>query len=293
MLRTEVGKWKDRAEARDLDLPRIHWGKEKSTERLMRRLDKQMKDEARHQQWILRNSDLDDPNLENERRYQRHHLNELLEDLSRSINAANGSDTDSCFHEIFRLCEDLGIRVDEETVADIEEQLEILELTATTRILLPKAPEIVIPELILPSQALLMKKIADNPASIFAISPREFEEIIAEIFHQKGFHVELTKQTADGGRDIIAIHNKLNIHSKYIIECKRYAPERKVSVELVRSLLGVKTSENANKAVLATTSSFTSPAKEFAHHNLWHLDLKAYNDVMGWITDYVRESGVS
>lgn len=135
-----------------------------------------------------------------------------------------------------------------------------------------------------------MKKIAENPASIFAISPRQFEEIIAEIFHQKGFHVELTKQTADGGRDIIAIHNKLNIRSKYIIECKRYAPERKVSVELVRSLLGVKTSENANKAVLATTSSFTKSAKEFAHHNLWYLDLKAYNDVMNWIRDYVRQS---
>src|SRR5438874_3653029 len=248
MLRKEVRNWKNRWEARDLHLPRIHWGKEQSTERLMRRLDKQMKEDAQHQQWILRNPDLEDPNVENERRYHRHHLNELLEDLSRSINATNVSDTDSCFHEIFRLCEDLGIRVEEEAVGDIEEQLEILELTATTRIVVPKAPEIVIPELILPSQALLIRKIADNPASIFAISPREFEEIIAEIFHQKGFHVELTRQTADGGRDIIAIHNKLNIRSKYIIECKRYAPERKVSVELVRSLLGVKTSENANKA---------------------------------------------
>src|SRR6266550_4433098 len=185
----------------------------------MRRLDKKMKEEAQYHQWILRNSDLDDPNVENERRYQRHHLNELLGDLSRSIDATNLSDADSCFHEIFSLCGDLGIYVNDDAVEDIEEQLEILDITATTNIVVPRAPEIVIPELILPSQTLLIKKIAENPASIFGISPREFEEIIAEIFHQKGFHVELTKQTADGGRDIIAIHNKLNIHSKYIIEC--------------------------------------------------------------------------
>src|SRR5262249_35827028 len=119
MLRIEVVKWKNHSEPRDLGLPRIHWGKEQSTERLMRRLDKQMKREARHQQWVLRNSDLDDPNVENERRYQQHHLDELLEGLSCSINAANVSDTDSCFHEIFRLCEDLGIRVEEEAVGDI------------------------------------------------------------------------------------------------------------------------------------------------------------------------------
>lgn len=131
-LLVAVGEWRKRSEARDLDLPRIHWGKEKSTERLLRRLNKEMKEDAQFHQWILRNPDLDESHLENESRYQRHHLNELFEDLSRSITTTNVGDTDSCFHEIFSLCEDLGIHVNEEAVGDIEEQLEILEITATT-----------------------------------------------------------------------------------------------------------------------------------------------------------------
>lgn len=38
------------------------------------------------------------------------------------------------------------------------------------------------------------------------ISPREFEEVVSEIFRSKGFEVDLTKRTANGGKDIIAVH---------------------------------------------------------------------------------------
>jgi len=52
----------------------------------------------------------------------------------------------------------------------------------------------------------LIKLIQEDNSYIHRISPREFEEIIAEIFRDKGFDVEITKKTRDGGKDIIAIH---------------------------------------------------------------------------------------
>ncbi|WP_257969288.1 restriction endonuclease, partial [Vibrio parahaemolyticus] len=34
------------------------------------------------------------------------------------------------------------------------------------------------------------------------ITPREFEEVVSEIFRSKGYEVDLTQRTADGGKDV-------------------------------------------------------------------------------------------
>jgi hypothetical protein len=132
----------------------------------------------------------------------------------------------------------------------------------------------------------LILEIQKRNELIYEIDPRKFEELIAHVFRNHGFAVDLTKRTRDGGQDIIAMRYDLGIPCKYIIECKKYAPKNKVGVELVRSLAGVQATIGANKAVLATTSTFTKEAKKFAstiHTSQIYLDLKDYNDVMRWI----------
>lgn len=188
--------------------------------------------------------------------------------------------------ELESLCAELGILADEE-FNEVDYYLNLLErVEIGTVIYEPKECDLYIPELIISSQYELIKKIAKNPELIYRIHPRKFEEIIAEIFLKKGFEVKLTKATRDKGIDIIAIHNQMNIKTKYIIECKRYAKEKKISLGIVQRLLGVKKSEGANKAILATTSTFTKDAQNCAKHNLWDLDLKDYNEVMSWIINY-------
>lgn len=134
----------------------------------------------------------------------------------------------------------------------------------------------------------MIVELAKNPKGLYQISPRTFEEIIAYIFSKNGFSVELTKQSRDGGRDIIAIRSDLGIPSKYIIECKRYSYDNPVGVGLVRNLYGVQMQEGANKSVLATTSRFTSNAKEFAsakNTTQWGMDLKDFDDICNWLND--------
>lgn len=134
--------------------------------------------------------------------------------------------------------------------------------------------------------AQLILEISKTPSLLYQITPRQFEELIAHIFSQWGFNVELTKRTRDGGRDIIAIKSEHGIKSKFIIECKRYAANKPVGVELVRALYGVHVQKGANKSVLATTSRFTSPALKFAktvHTTEWAMDLKDYDDICQWI----------
>jgi hypothetical protein len=137
----------------------------------------------------------------------------------------------------------------------------------------------------------LIHLIQQNNSHIYKISSREFEEIIAEVFRRQGFGVELTKRTRDGGKDIIAIQrDSMGIETRYFIECKKFAPENKVDVGIVRALYGVHSGNGGpNKSIIATTSSFTSEAICFANEgsrSKWDMDLRDINDVLGWISSY-------
>lgn len=134
----------------------------------------------------------------------------------------------------------------------------------------------------------LLAAIDRKPEILHGISDREFEELIAFVFSDKGFIVQLTKRTRDGGRDVIALRSDLGIPTKFLIECKRYAMHKKVGVGIVRELYGVHNHEAANKSIVVTTSRFTKDAKTFATDRVateWALALKDYDDVREWVKD--------
>jgi len=139
----------------------------------------------------------------------------------------------------------------------------------------------------------LITALKSSPYLLRELSPREFEQVVAEIFMSNGFHVDLTKRTRDGGKDIIAIHtDKLGIQTKYFIECKRYSEGNKIGVDVVRALQGVKNTKNGpNKTILATTSSFTADARKFVENEAassWDMTLVDYNDIVRWLDNYTQ-----
>lgn len=125
--------------------------------------------------------------------------------------------------------------------------------------------------------------ILNNQEAIYNLSSREFEELVAELFSQQGFDVELTPETRDGGCDIIATKSINRLPFMLLIECKKYAKENPVGVSLVRSLLGVQSDRKANMAVLVTTSSFTKPARQFAERQQHLISLVDINELMQMI----------
>lgn len=126
-------------------------------------------------------------------------------------------------------------------------------------------------------------RIINDSEEIYNLSSREFEELVAELFSQQGFAVELTPETRDGGCDIIATKNIGGLPFMLLIECKKYAKRNPVGVSLVRSLLGVQGDRKANKAVLVTTSRFTKSAREFAERQQHLISLMDINDLMEMI----------
>ena len=124
----------------------------------------------------------------------------------------------------------------------------------------------------------LMEELRKNPEKMLSLTPRQFEELVAELFFKEGFDVELTPERKDGGRDVIAInHNELGSHL-YLAECKRYSSNRPVGVEYVRALYGVVEAERATRGIIATTSRFTKGAQALSQDLKWRIGLKDYSE---------------
>lgn len=126
-----------------------------------------------------------------------------------------------------------------------------------------------------------------NPNKLKTIDRRLFEEMTAELFYGFGYEVELTQQTRDGGRDIIAIKQS-ETTNKYLIECKRPDIGNNIGIRPVRELFGVKQDEKATKAILATTSYFSKDALQFFERNKWELEYSDFDGIMNWISLYKK-----
>lgn len=124
------------------------------------------------------------------------------------------------------------------------------------------------------------------PQRLYDLNPRKFEELIASILEDLGFTVELTQATRDGGRDIIAsIRNSVTNFLAYV-ECKRYAPDNKIDVGIIRQVQGVQYTHRPSKSIIVTTSFFTRDAVKEAKLIENQLDLKDFNDIKNWLEKY-------
>jgi hypothetical protein len=71
-----------------------------------------------------------------------------------------------------------------------------------------------------------------------------------------------------------------------LAEAKKYRPDRPVGVGAIRQLWAVKQRHHASKALLATTSYVTAPAKaEFQDVIPYELELKGFKELVAWLQD--------
>lgn len=114
----------------------------------------------------------------------------------------------------------------------------------------------------------LISKLARNPRDFHKLSTRQFEELIAELLLRDGFDVHLTKQTRDGGVDILATKQERFGPVLFAYECKKHRADRPVTVGIVRQLVTAASEFNAALGVLCTTSYFTPDAIALASRKL-------------------------
>jgi len=89
---------------------------------------------------------------------------------------------------------------------------------------------------------------ADSIAEMRALSPAEFEELVAETYRAQGHSVEIVGGTGDHGIDLV-VHSRTN--EIWFIQCKRY--KGKIGEPVVRDFYGALRAANADRGAIITT----------------------------------------
>lgn len=149
---------------------------------------------------------------------------------------------------------------------------------------------VVQPNIVSASEAMIaaLKK---QPQDVMNLGSRQFEELIAELLTDMGWDVELTPATRDGGKDILAYLKTDVGRFLCLVEAKRYRRDRKIGVELVRTLYGTLCDYQASSAMMVTTSTYSKDARSLQKKHEFQLSLHDYTDVVGWIMKHGRKRG--
>jgi restriction system protein len=131
-----------------------------------------------------------------------------------------------------------------------------------------------------------------DPAAVYQIDPRKWEEIIAGAYERAGFdEVILTPRSADKGRDVVASKNGVG-SIRIFDQVKAYKPGHVVTADEVRAMLGVITgAQNVSKGIITTTSSFAPRLQMDAYiaRNIpFRLELKPRDVLIPWLEELAK-----
>jgi restriction system protein len=129
----------------------------------------------------------------------------------------------------------------------------------------------------------LLARLRSKPQLLRHLSPRQFEEVVAELLVRQGYEVDLSPATRDGGFDMYAARSDQLGSFLFLVECKRYTPPRKVGVEVVRSLYGAVQQRKATAGIIATTSFFSADATDFQRDIRHQISLRDYIEIKEWL----------
>jgi HJR/Mrr/RecB family endonuclease len=101
------------------------------------------------------------------------------------------------------------------------------------------------------------------------LGDKEFEEFVANILRKMGFNARVVGGSRDHNVDIIASKtDEFGYLEQWVVQCKKYADENKVTGPMVLSLATAAAAEhNHSSACFVTSSDFTEDARDRAKHH--------------------------
>jgi restriction system protein len=134
----------------------------------------------------------------------------------------------------------------------------------------------------------IIRFMLQDPRLIYELDPRKWEELIAGAWKKEGYDVILTPRSGDRGRDVIAtLHGAGRV--RLFDQVKRYSPDRLVTADEVRSMIGVLTTEgNVSKGLITTTSHFAPGIEKDPRIQSLiphRLELKPREPLLAWLEE--------
>lgn len=123
---------------------------------------------------------------------------------------------------------------------------------------------------------------AGNPDQLHRLNPRAFEILLSRVLQNQGFATELGPGSGDGGVDIRLWQRGPLGDMLTLVQAKRYAPHRKITLDAVAALRGVMAVEEAPRGMFITTSTYLPSARQFAARAGNVIELATSADVAQW-----------
>jgi restriction endonuclease Mrr len=129
----------------------------------------------------------------------------------------------------------------------------------------------------------VIRYLDEHPEEIHRLTPREFETFVAGLLERFGYEVHLGPKGADGGVDIHGFRHEA-VRSEYlVVQCKRYAPERRVALPLVKQLRMDALDRRASCGLFVTTSWFTREALSYINTYKYQLSPVDSDELRLWM----------
>jgi len=134
----------------------------------------------------------------------------------------------------------------------------------------------------------LLAYLHNNPKEIYGLTPRQFEELVAELLAKSGFQTKLGPRGRDDGVDVFAERETDLGPELVIVQVKRYREDRKIGQPIIKQLHADVSDRDASKGLLVTSSSFSRDAQKYIDLHKYKLAGKDFEGVKKWIAEIRR-----
>ena len=151
-------------------------------------------------------------------------------------------------------------------------------------------------ELLIPDFEIIDKQLMEffgkNPHVMHHLHHRKFEEFLAALFKDLGYDVELGPGGGDGGVDLRLISKTDTGPLLFLVQAKKYAPNRPIGLQPVQALFGAVEAEKASQGILVSTSYFQPAVKKFVGEVPFRVQLAGPVEIQNWIWKVFKNTKV-
>lgn len=123
------------------------------------------------------------------------------------------------------------------------------------------------------------------------LDPHQFEELSALLFREEGWRVEVTQETRDGGKDVIATREENGQPVVVYLQAKRNRQSRAVSISEVKEFAATLAGDGVKQGVMLTTSHFSPDAVQWSRTKGAKLAVVDFIERKRLIAELARLSG--
>ena len=141
---------------------------------------------------------------------------------------------------------------------------------------------------------IILQRLKADPKRMHKLSPREFEDLIANWLRSMNLQVQQVGGTysRDGGIDFFALQDSWPIPVVLAVQVKHSRVNRNVSSSVVRELTGAVDKPKISAGVIVTNTRFTPDAQWEARNARKIISLYDFEDLRRWLRDEVARDDV-